>query len=89
MTSSPYLLDSLYIVGGSSRNASQFHNSISKYFLVAYEHFKPIGVASTGQSYIRKSDANNLAGVIFAANNPNFGNDFVAAIAQQRFWNRT
>ncbi|MFD1850649.1 catalase [Oceanobacillus bengalensis] len=89
MTSSPYLLDSLYVVGGSSNNQAKFNQDMMNYVQNAYTHYKPIGVASTGQSYIQTSDKNNLAGVIFTANNPNFGKDFVEAIAQQRFWNRT
>lgn len=89
LTTSPYLLDSLYIVGGKSRNDEKFSTNINKFFIVAYEHYKPIGIATSGQSYVTTAQKNNLAGVVFAANNPNFGKDFVTAIAQQRFWNRT
>lgn len=88
LTSSPYLFDSLYIVGGNESNRN-FVMSIHKFFINAYEHFKPIGVATTGNAYITTTEGNNLAGVVFAENNPNFGNDFVAAIGQHRFWNRT
>ncbi|WP_368654562.1 catalase [Ornithinibacillus sp. 4-3] len=88
ITTSPYLLDSLYIVGGRSKNQAKFNQDIMEYVHVAYQHYKPIGVASTGQSFIQPSEKSNLAGVVFAANNPNFGEDFVSAIAQQRFWNR-
>ncbi|WP_165767996.1 hypothetical protein [Virgibacillus indicus] len=89
MTSSPYLVDSLYVVGGSSKNQAKFNQEVTNYVQNAYTHYKPIGVASTGQSFIQVSDTNNLAGVVFAANNSDFGKDFVEAIAQQRFWNRT
>lgn len=89
LTSSPYLLDSLYIVGGSHKNQAKFNYEISEFIQVAYKFYKPIGVATSGQSLLNVSDDNNLAGVVFAANNPNFGNDFVTAIAQQRFWDRT
>ncbi|WP_062110156.1 catalase [Bacillus niameyensis] len=89
LTTSPYLLDSLYVVGGSAKNQAKFNANVTEFVRVAYQHYKPIGVASTGQSYIQASGKNNLAGVVFAANNPNFGEDFVSAIAQQRFWNRT
>lgn len=61
---------------------------MNKFVRNAYEHFKPIGVATTAQDYIRGTDRNNLSGVIFAANNPNFNNDFIKAIAQMRFWDR-
>src|SRR5690625_1352236 len=89
LTSSPYLLDSLYIVGGKSKNEAKFNQDIMYYTNIAYQHYKPIGVATSSQSYIQPSEENNLAGVIFTANNPNFGNEFVDAIATQRFWNRT
>ncbi|MEI3614847.1 catalase [Pseudogracilibacillus sp. SO30301A] len=88
LTSSPYLLDSLYVVGGRSKNEGKFSSDMTKYIRVAYEHYKPIGVATTGQSFIQVSSENNLAGVVFAANNPNFGEEFVSAIAKQRFWDR-
>lgn len=88
LTTSPYLLDSLYIVGGSHNNQKKFNYNVKHFLDVAYKHYKPIGVASTGESFIQKSGKNNLVGVVFAAQNPNFGEDFVSAIAQQRFWDR-
>lgn len=89
LTSSPYLLDSLYIVGGESNNNSKFNQNIRYYANVAYKHYKPIGVATTALSFLKPSETNNMAGVIFAANNPNFGEEFVDAVATQRFWDRT
>lgn len=89
LASSPYLMDTLYVVGGTSKTQDRFNANIADYIRVAYTHYKPIGVASTGQSYIQPSPGNNLAGVVFANNNPNFARDFVAAITQQRFWDRT
>lgn len=88
LTSSPYLVDTLYIVGGNSNNQRKFNADITEFVHVAYQHYKPIGVATTGQNFIHSSQGNNLAGVVFAANNPNFSEDFVAAIAEMRFWNR-
>lgn len=89
LTTSPYLLDSLYVVGGNHKSQAKFNYEITYFTQVAYKHYKPIGVASTGYPYIEATDQNNLAGVIFSADNPNFGNEFVTAIALQRFWNRT
>ena len=89
LTSSPYLVDSIYVVGGKGTNQAKFNQNIAYYIRVAYEHYKPIGIATTGQQLFTPSQHNNLAGVVFARNNPNFGRDFVAAIAQMRFWNRT
>ncbi|SDC38789.1 catalase [Melghirimyces thermohalophilus] len=88
-TKYPVLYDSLYVVGGSAVNQAKLNQDIKFFIQEAYKHYKPIGVATTGQSYIQASEKNNLAGVVFAENNPNFGEDFLAAIAQQRFWNRT
>lgn len=88
LTSSPYLVDSLYIVGGDSNNQRKFNADITEYVHVAYKHYKPIGVTTTGQNFVQSSQGNNLAGVVFAANNPNFGEDFVSAIAKMRFWDR-
>ncbi|WP_085993096.1 catalase [Oceanobacillus senegalensis] len=89
LTASPYLFDAIYVVGGNSKNEAYFQQNIMNFVSKAYKQYKPIGVSSTGQSFIQSSQKNNLAGVVFATNNPNFGGDFVSAIAQQRFWNRT
>lgn len=89
LTTSPYLFDALYVVGGSSKHQAKFNSDVTDFVHVAYKHYKPIGVASTGRSFIQETEENNLAGVVFAANNPNFGEEFVSAIAQQRFWDRT
>lgn len=88
LTSSPYLFDALYVVGGQVKNMAKFNADMVHFVQVAYKYYKPIGVASTGQSFIKTTNENNLAGVVFAANNANFGKEFVNAIAQQRFWDR-
>lgn len=88
LTSSPYLVDSLYVVGGEAENERDFRYNMTKYIQVAYEHYKPIGVATTGEPFIQTSKQNNLAGVVFAKDHPNFATEFVQAIAEQRFWNR-
>ncbi|MGM8364937.1 catalase [Virgibacillus sp. W0181] len=88
-TKYPVLYDSFYVVGGNAENQANFNNSIMEFIHEAYKRYKPIGVATTATSYIETAENNNLAGVVFAANNPDFGNDFVTAIAKQRFWNRT
>lgn len=88
LTTYSVLYDSLYVVGGSASNQVKFNQDIMTFVNKAYQYYKPIGVATTAQSYFQPSEKNNLAGVVFAANNPNFGKEFVSAIAQQRFWNR-
>ncbi|MBU8791614.1 catalase [Oceanobacillus caeni] len=84
----PVLFDSIYVVGGNTKNQEKFNQSVMHFINEQYKHYKPIGIATTAQSYIQPSDKNNLDEVVFASNNPNFGNDFVEAIAKQRFWNR-
>src|SRR5699024_12436667 len=83
------IYDSLYVVGGRGDAYAKLHQDIMHFVNSAYKHYKPIGVATTGENYIQTSEKNNLAGVVFAADNPNFGKEFVSAIAKQRFWNRT
>ena len=82
------LYDSFYVVGGDVVCQQKFNNNIINFVNEAYKHYKPIGVASTGGFYVRPSQDNNLAGVVYAMDNPNFQKDFLAAIAQQRFWDR-
>lgn len=84
----PVLYDSIYIVGGGPESEGKIRSNILNFLNEAYKHYKPIGIATTADLYIQPSDANNLAGVVFAKNNPNFGKEFVKAIAQQRFWDR-
>lgn len=82
----PVLYDSYYIVGGDDENLT---NHIMTYVTEAYRHYKPIGIATSAELFIQTTDENNLAGVVFAADNRNFSKAFIKAIAQQRFWNRT
>ena len=89
LTYSPYLVDSVYVVGGSARNQDKFDRDIVEFIRVAYTHFKPIGVASGANHFLQATQQNNLAGVVFASNTQNFGEEFVKAIGKMRFWNRT
>lgn len=89
ITSHPYLFDSFYIVGGTSKNQAHLNHGINQFVSEAYSHYRPIGVATTGQSYLNPAKGNNLTGVVFAQNNPHFTQEFIKAIAKQRFWDRT
>lgn len=73
--------------GCSCTGASHSHN-FADYIHVAYKNYKPIGVAATGQDYLQKAANMNMAGVVFAKDNPEFENEFVRAIAHMRFWDR-
>lgn len=86
LTTAPVLYDTLYVVGGQAANQAKFDQDIKYFIDLAYKHYKPIGVATTGQPYIQTNG--NMAGIVSATNNPNFPNEFINAIAQQRFWDR-
>lgn len=88
LTTHNVLYDSLYVVGGRSENQETFNRHIADFINGTYKHYKPIGVATTAHAYIQASEENNLAGVVFAENNPNFEAEFVSAISNKRFWNR-
>ncbi|WP_164668738.1 catalase [Virgibacillus doumboii] len=85
----PVLFDSIYVVGGRTDNQAKFHQDLMHFIREQYKHYKPIGVATTAMSYFKSIEENNLAGVVFAGNNPNFAKYYVAAVAQQRFFERT
>lgn len=87
LTSHPTLLDSLYIVGGKADNQEKFDKQIYVYCTIAFEHYKPIGLSVTGNGYLSAKDQSKN-GIITAENNSNFADDFLSAIATQRFWNR-
>ncbi|MFN7251556.1 MAG: catalase [Anaerobacillus sp.] len=82
------LFDSFYVVGGQTENQVVFDRYITEFIHGAYKNYKPLGIATTGQSYIHPSEDSNLAGVVFAANNRNFSKEFISAIARRRFWDR-
>ncbi len=87
-TKSPVLYDALYVVGGIAVNQAEFDCKIMEFCYKAYKHYKPIGVATTGQIYIEQAQFSNTMGIVLAANNKNFESDFMDAIAQKRFWDR-
>lgn len=88
LTSNPVLFDSIYVVDGSTENEKMLNQDIMTFLNEAYKQYKPIGMATTAQSYMQETKEKNLAGVVFATDNPNFEKEFVSAIAQQRFWSR-
>ena len=82
------LYDSIYVVGGRVENQSMFDQNIMEFCHDTYKYYKPIGVARTGECYLTMSSNNNPEGVVFAKNSPKFVDEFIVAIAKQRFWNR-
>lgn len=89
LTVHPVLYDAIYVVGGNSEKQLMFDQHISDFIKMHYMHMKPIGVAAGGEQYLLNTEENNLDGVIVASENPDFTNQFIAAIAQKRFWDRT
>ncbi len=89
VTTSPVLFDSLYVVGGKAKNQAKFEKEIEEFINEAYRHYKPIGIASTGEAIFKKSDAKPGPGIVIAsASGADFPMDFIQAITQQRFWDR-
>ena len=87
LTTFPVLYDALYVVGGTAKDQSMFDLEVENYINMAYRHYKPIGIASSGDKYMKKPG--NKAGVVFANDSSSFEDDFIAAISKQRFWDRT
>ncbi|SEM50817.1 catalase [Mesobacillus persicus] len=77
LTTPEVLFDALYVVGGTSNHQTAFDRYVVDFVNGAYKHYKPIGIATTGEEYLRPSEEHHLAGVLFAATNQNFGREFV------------
>lgn len=89
LTTSPVLFDSLYVVGGNAMNQAKFTSDIVDFINEAYRHYKPIGVATTGEEIFNQSYAEVGPGIVLASHaGANFPTDFIEAITQQRFWDR-
>lgn len=87
-TASSVLFDSLYIVSGTANNQEKFNHDVICYIQEAFEHYKPIGVATTGTTLYNAAGVVASPGIVFAIGNPDFSGQFVNAITQQRFWDR-
>lgn len=88
LTTHPTLFDSLYVVGGNSKEQRKFDKHVKEFVSNQYKYFKPIGVATTGEKYVAASNEDTGVGIVFAKDNSNFAEDFVSAVAQARFWER-
>lgn len=87
-TAHPVLFDAYYIVGGTSEQQKAFDGHVAEYFQQAYKYFKPIGLASTAQACLQLSEDSEPQGVLNARDGADFPQNFAAAAAQQRFWDR-
>lgn len=88
LTTAPVLHDALYIVGGKAANQAKFQSDIENFIDEAFMHYKPIGIARTGEAFFEASNAKEGPGILFASDNPNFDQAFVDAVGKQRFWDR-
>lgn len=87
-TKHPVLYDAIYIVGGKAEDQSSFNQYLTEFYYEAYKHYKPIGIATDADTYIEMSKNKDSLGVIFASNHSEFGEKFVEAVTQKRFWDR-
>jgi len=87
ITTHPALFDSLYIVGGTASDQALFDLKTKEYVDAAYRFYKPLALAAEAEKYLPRTG--NLAGVIYSPDSPNFIDEFVRAVGQQRFWDRT
>ena len=88
LTTDAVLFDALYVVGGKAENQAKFQSDIENFIDEAFMHYKPIGIATTGESFFEASNAKQGPGIVFASENPNFDQAFVKAVGKQRFWDR-
>ncbi|MGE7023027.1 catalase [Solibacillus cecembensis] len=88
LTTDSVLFDALYIVGVRADNQAKFNQDLLININQAFRHYKPIGVAQTGMPFLQASNAKIGPGIVVATGNPDFGEQFVDAIAMQRFWDR-
>lgn len=89
LTVHPVLYDAIYVVGGNAQNQLLFDQHVSDFVRMQYMHMKPIGDAAGGVQYLLNTEDNNMDGVVVAEENADFANQFINAIAQKRFWDRT
>lgn len=82
-TKYPILYDSIfYVVDGKADNQADFDQNIMSFIMEQFKHYKPIGIATTGECYF---GGNAVPGFVYG-DQPDFRKKFVTAIAHQRFW---
>lgn len=88
ITTSPYLLDAIYVVGGNATNKEKFDYNVKHFIQVAFEHYKPIGVASSAMEFFQAENMKSAPGVVMLNNSSTTPDAFIDAIHQHRFWER-
>jgi len=88
ITTSPYLLDAIYVVGGNATNKEKFDYHVKHFIQVAFEHYKPIGIASSAIKFFQADHMKSAPGVVMLNNSSSTPDAFIDAIGQHRFWER-
>jgi len=81
------LYDGLYVVGGEADNPRKLKNDIVNFINEAFQHYKPIGIATTGKPFFEASDAEIGPGIVLA-DAVDFNSEFITAVAAHRHWER-
>ena len=87
-TKHPVLYDAFYIVGGKAKDQEKFNLYLMEFYSEAYKYFKPIGIATSKNSFMKIPEGENPLGVVFSENNDDFTAQFIEAIKQMHFWDR-
>ena len=82
------LYDGLYVVGGEVDNPKKFENDMVDFINEAFRHYKPIGIATSGRQLFASAKAEIEPGIVVAGQTKDFNEDFIAAVAAHRHWNR-
>ncbi|MFJ2042852.1 catalase [Paenibacillus taichungensis] len=88
LTGSPLVYDGLFIVGGQKED-NYFQKYTRSYAIETYNHFKPIGATPTGAALIQPVGIIGKPGVVVEQQPADFAEQFIQAMTQQRFWDRT
>ncbi|MER2090519.1 MAG: catalase [Sporosarcina sp.] len=81
------LYDGLYVVGGEADNPRKLMQDIVNFINEAFQHYKPIGIATTGKPFFEASIAEEGPGIVLAGA-ADFNSEFIAAVAAHRHWER-
>ncbi|WP_421102390.1 catalase [Sporosarcina psychrophila] len=81
------LYDGLYVVGGEADNPRKLKKDIVNFINEAFQHYKPIGIATTGKPFFEASDAEEGPGIVLS-DVADFNSEFIAAVAEHRHWER-
>lgn len=88
LTASPVLYDSVLVGGGTSTHPAEFDNNMRNFIEEPWEHFKPIAFTNNGSRFISMTSVHEGPGIVVEKNEHDFNQDYINALAKQRFWER-